>query len=912
MATADRFDRFTDRARKVLTLAQDEAQRFNHNYIGTEHLLLGLVREGEGVAAKVLENLNVELAKVRQAVEFIIGRGERPVLGEIGLTPRAKKVIELAIDEARRLGHNYIGTEHLLLGLVREEGGIASGVLESLGVSLDKVRHEVVRVLSQSSAPASPQAERRAGTSKTPTLDALGIDLTEAARAGRLDPVIGREREIERVIQILARRTKNNPALIGEPGVGKTAIAEGLAQRIVKGDVPAPLLEKRVVTLDMGSLVAGTKYRGEFEERLKKVLEELRASRDAILFVDELHTLVGAGAAEGAIDAANILKPPLARGEIQCIGATTLDEYRKHVEKDPALERRFAQVIVAEPSHEETIEILKGLRPRYEAHHKVRITDEALRAAVDLSIRYINDRQLPDKAIDVIDEASSRVMLRHASPPPELRAARREADDLERDHQAAVAAGTFDRAGTLRSQLDGLKGRIEALDRAWRASLTGVIAPSAAISGATSAEPSSADAAPSVIALPASSAAPSTTQAPIIDAASRAVAPVVTSAAETTGARVAPGPANRPDDRPAVTDEEVAAVVAMWTGIPVMRLAEAETERLLQMEVALGGRVIGQEQAIGTLSRAVRRARAGLKDPKRPIGSFLFLGPTGVGKTELAKALAEFMFGTEDALIKIDMSEFMERHNTSRLVGAPPGYVGFDDGGQLTEAIRRRPYAVVLLDEIEKAHSEVFNILLQILEDGQLTDAKGRRVDFRNVILIMTSNLGARQIQTPSSLGFRARGEGESARADEEYSLISAKVDEELKKAFRPEFLNRVDASIVFRLLSQEEMRRIVDLLVKRIVGQLREQGHELTITDAAKDHLIKVGYDVTYGARPLRRTIQSLVEDPLAERLLLGTDPLNAAYVVDLVDGEIAVMIREEGGAASAALPAEPVGAAD
>jgi len=912
MATADRFDRFTDRARKVLTLAQDEAQRFNHNYIGTEHLLLGLVREGEGVAAKVLENLNVELAKVRQAVEFIIGRGERPVLGEIGLTPRAKKVIELAIDEARRLGHNYIGTEHLLLGLVREEGGIASGVLESLGVSLDKVRHEVVRVLSQSSAPASPQAERRAGTSKTPTLDALGIDLTEAARAGRLDPVIGREREIERVIQILARRTKNNPALIGEPGVGKTAIAEGLAQRIVKGDVPAPLLEKRVVTLDMGSLVAGTKYRGEFEERLKKVLEELRASRDAILFVDELHTLVGAGAAEGAIDAANILKPPLARGEIQCIGATTLDEYRKHVEKDPALERRFAQVIVAEPSHEETIEILKGLRPRYEAHHKVRITDEALRAAVDLSIRYINDRQLPDKAIDVIDEASSRVMLRHASPPPELRAARREADDLERDHQAAVAAGTFDRAGTLRSQLDGLKGRIEALDRAWRASLTGVIAPSAAISGATSAEPSSADAAPSVIALPASSAAPSTTQAPIIDAASRAVAPVVTSAAETTGARVAPGPANRPDDRPAVTDEEVAAVVAMWTGIPVMRLAEAETERLLQMEVALGGRVIGQEQAIGTLSRAVRRARAGLKDPKRPIGSFLFLGPTGVGKTELAKALAEFMFGTEDALIKIDMSEFMERHNTSRLVGAPPGYVGFDDGGQLTEAIRRRPYAVVLLDEIEKAHSEVFNILLQILEDGQLTDAKGRRVDFRNVILIMTSNLGARQIQTPSSLGFRARGEGESARADEEYSLISAKVDEELKKAFRPEFLNRVDASIVFRLLSQEEMRRIVDLLVKRIVGQLREQGHELTITDAAKDHLIKVGYDVTYGARPLRRTIQSLVEDPLAERLLLGTDPLNAAYVVDLVDGEVAVMIREEGGAASAALPAEPVGAAD
>ena len=914
MATADRFDRFTDRARKVLTLAQDEAQRFNHNYIGTEHLLLGLVREGEGVAAKVLENLSVELAKVRQAVEFIIGRGERPVLGEIGLTPRAKKVIELAIDEARRLGHNYIGTEHLLLGLVREEGGIASGVLESLGVSLDKVRHEVVRVLSQSSAPATAQAERRGSASKTPTLDALGIDLTEAARAGRLDPVIGREREIERVIQILARRTKNNPALIGEPGVGKTAIAEGLAQRIVKGDVPAPLLDKRVVTLDMGSLVAGTKYRGEFEERLKKVLEELRASRDAILFVDELHTLVGAGAAEGAIDAANILKPPLARGEIQCIGATTLDEYRKHIEKDPALERRFAQVIVAEPSQEETIEILKGLRPRYEAHHKVRITDEALRAAVDLSVRYISDRQLPDKAIDVIDEASSRVMLRHASPPPELRAARREADSLERDQQDAAAAGAFDRAGSLRSQLDGLKGRISELDRNWRAGLTGATAPSAEVSSPApvSAVPAPVSEVPSgdpvVIALP----------APIIDAASRVFGATV---AETPAAAVGltagsegaqPQPANRADDRPAVTDEEVAAVVAMWTGIPVMRLAEAETARLLKMEESLGGRVVGQEQAIGMLSRAVRRARAGLKDPKRPIGSFLFLGPTGVGKTELAKALAEFMFGTEDALIKIDMSEFMERHNTSRLVGAPPGYVGFDDGGQLTEAIRRRPYAVVLLDEIEKAHSEVFNILLQILEDGQLTDAKGRRVDFRNVILIMTSNLGARQIQTPSSLGFRARGEGADARAEEEYGLISAKVDEELKKAFRPEFLNRVDASIVFRPLSQEEMRRIVDLLVKRIISQLRDQGHALTITDAAKDHLIKVGYDVTYGARPLRRAIQTLVEDPLAERLLRGEDSVDAAYVVDLVGDALAVMLHEEGGAFSSAVPAEPVGAAD
>ncbi len=873
MATADRFDRFTDRARKVLTLAQDEAQRFNHNYIGTEHLLLGLVREGEGVAAKVLENLNVELAKVRQAVEFIIGRGERPVIGEIGLTPRAKKVIELAIDEARRLGHNYIGTEHLLLGLVREEGGIASGVLESLGVSLEKVRHEVVRVLSQSATPTQATPERRGtSNSKTPTLDQLGIDLTAAARAGSLDPVIGREAEIERVIQILARRTKNNPALIGEPGVGKTAIAEGLAQRIVKGDVPSPLLDKRVVTLDMGSLVAGTKYRGEFEERLKKVLEELRATRDTILFVDELHTLVGAGAAEGAIDAANILKPPLARGEIQCIGATTLDEYRKHIEKDPALERRFAQVLVAEPTHEETLEILKGLRPRYEAHHRVQITDAALAAAIELSVRYINDRQLPDKAIDVMDEAASRVMLRHASPPAELRAARRQLDGLQRDQARAVGAQDARGETALGAQANVIEEQIKVLDAAWRATLRVAAKPD-----------------------PAPEAVPAEGGERII----------------TLAASSAPA-APQEDVRPVVTDEEVATVVSMWTGVPVMRIAEAETARLLTMERVLGERVVGQEQAISMLSKAVRRARAGLKDPKRPIGSFLFLGPTGVGKTELAKALAEFMFGSEDALIKIDMSEFMERHNTSRLVGAPPGYVGFDDGGQLTEAIRRRPYAVVLLDEIEKAHAEVFNILLQILEDGQLTDAKGRRVDFRNVILIMTSNLGARQIQSPSSLGFRARNEGTEGRAADDYGLISAKVDEELKKTFRPEFLNRVDSSIVFRPLSQEEMRRIVDLLVKRVVAQLRVQGHELKITDAAKDHLIKVGSDAAYGARPLRRAIQTFVEDPLAERLLRAEDPIGAAYTVDLVGDRVEIMLQEPAGSASLAAPAEPVGAAD
>ncbi|MGI9096110.1 MAG: ATP-dependent Clp protease ATP-binding subunit [Candidatus Limnocylindrus sp.] len=899
MATADRFDRFTDRARKVLTLAQDEAQRFNHNYIGTEHLLLGLVREGEGVAAKVLDNLSVELAKVRQAVEFIIGRGERPVVGDIGLTPRAKKVIELAIDEARRLGHNYIGTEHLLLGLVREEGGIASSTLESLGVSLEKVRHEVVRVLSQSSTPSAPQQERR-GSSRTPTLDALGVDLTEAARAGRLDPVIGREKEIERVIQILARRTKNNPALIGEPGVGKTAIAEGLAQRIVKGDVPSPLLDKRVVTLDMGSLVAGTKYRGEFEERLKKVLEELRSTRDAILFVDELHTLVGAGAAEGAIDAANILKPPLARGEIQCIGATTLDEYRKHVEKDPALERRFAQVIVAEPTEDETVEILKGLRGRYEMHHRVRISDEALRAAVDLSVRYISDRQLPDKAIDVIDEAASRVMLRHASPPAELRAVRRELEAIERDLESAPATST-DKVVVLRNQKKVLEERVGELDRLWR---TTIARPAAAGATAVSAA--------TVV---------TATAAPLMPSASTLAGPATAALGdgENGGGGVAiqlpPPPtisAPEEDLRPVVGEEEIAEVVAMWTGIPVMRLAEAESARLLKMESVLGARVIGQEEAIATLAKAVRRARAGLKDPKRPIGSFLFMGPTGVGKTELAKALAEFMFGTEDALVKIDMSEFMERHNTSRLVGAPPGYVGFDDGGQLTEAIRRRPYAVVLLDEIEKAHNEVFNILLQILEDGQLTDAKGRRVDFRNVILIMTSNLGARQIQTPSSLGFRARGEGSEAKIAEEYSLIKTKVDEELKKAFRPEFLNRVDASIVFRPLSQEEMRRIVDLLVARVVTQLRDHGHDLLITDAAKDHLITVGYDVAYGARPLRRTIQRLIEDPLAERLLLAEDPIGASYIVDMVNEKLEIMLREAGAPSAAAAPAEPVGAAD
>jgi ATP-dependent Clp protease ATP-binding subunit ClpC len=802
----DRFDKFTDRARKVLTLAQDEAQRFNHNYIGTEHLLLGLVREGEGVAARVLENMNVELAKVRTAVEFIIGRGDRPVVGEVGLTPRAKRVIELAIDEARRLGHNYIGTEHLLLGLVREGEGIAAGVLESLGVNLDKVRHEVIRVLSQSSS-AGPATETKRA-SKTPTVDQLGINLTDAVRAGKMDPIIGREKEIERVIQILSRRTKNNPALIGEPGVGKTAIAEGLAQRIVAGDVPETLANKRVLTLDIGSLVAGTKYRGEFEERLKKIIEELRNTSDAILFIDELHTLVGAGAAEGAIDAANILKPPLARGELQCIGATTLDEYRKYIERDAALERRFQPVMVEEPTLEQTIEILFGIRAGYEQHHRVKITDAATRAAADLSIRYITDRHLPDKAIDLIDEASSRVRLRHSSAPPELKAAQKELERVLKEKEAAINDQDYEGAAGLRDSEAVAKANIDQLRTDWQA----------------------------------------TQQA----------------------------------DTPLVDEEDIAQVVAMWTGIPVTRIAQEESERLLHMEDALHKRVIGQQEAIDTISKAVRRARAGLKDPKRPIGSFIFLGPTGVGKTELAKAVAEFMFGSEDSLIKIDMSEFMERHNVSRLVGAPPGYVGFEEGGQLTEAVRRKSYSVVLLDEIEKAHPEVFNILLQILEDGHLSDAKGRRVDFRNTVIIMTSNVGAKSLLKDTSLGFKPVSTTEDQQREQQYDRMKEKVLDQLKTQFRPEFLNRVDSFVVFRSLTVGEIREIVELLLARVREQLRIQQIDLEVTQAAKDHIIKLGYDIDYGARPLRRVIQNMIEDPLDEALLLGRFTAGQTVVVE------------------------------
>jgi ATP-dependent Clp protease ATP-binding subunit ClpC len=814
----DRFDKFTDRARKVLTLAQDEAQRFNHNYIGTEHLLLGLVREGEGVAARVLENMNVELSKVRTAVEFIIGRGDRPVVGEVGLTPRAKRVIELAIDEARRLGHNYIGTEHLLLGLVREGEGIAAGVLESLGVNLDKVRHQVIHVLSQSSSVAPAQETKR--PSKTPTLDQLGINLTEAARAGKLDPVIGREKEIERVIQILSRRTKNNPALIGEPGVGKTAIAEGLAHRIVSGDVPETLTDKRVLTLDIGSLVAGTKYRGEFEERLKKIIEELRSSSDSVLFIDELHTLVGAGAAEGAIDAANILKPPLARGELQCIGATTLDEYRKYIEKDAALERRFQPVMVEEPTVDEAIAILFGIRSRYEDHHRVKISDEAVHAAVDLSVRYVADRALPDKAIDLIDEAGSRVRLRNASAPPQIKDAQHALEEVTRQKDEAIAGQDYEAAARLRDEESQGKEHIDQMRASWQEEIAKVT--------------------------------------------------------------------------PVVTDEDIAQVVSMWTGIPVVRISQEEKERLLHMEDALHSRIIGQQEAIETVAKAVRRARAGLKDPKRPIGSFIFMGPTGVGKTELARALAEFMFGSEDTLIKIDMSEFMERHNVSRLVGAPPGYVGFDEGGQLTEAVRRKSYSVVLLDEIEKAHPEVFNILLQILEDGHLTDAKGRRVDFRNTIIIMTSNVGAPILQRDKTIGFRGTGATLEAEASAEYERMKEKVLGELKNVFRPEFLNRIDATVVFRSLTREEIRQIVDLLLARVKAQLAQQQMDLVVTDAAKDAIITKGYDQSFGARPLRREIQHQIEDPLAERMLMASFSAGDTILIDASPGGELVIDRK------------------
>ena len=798
------FDKFTERARKVLTLAQEEAQRFNHNYIGTEHLLLGLVREGDGVAARVLGNMGVQLPKVRSAVEFIIGRGEGAVIGEIGLTPRAKKVIELAVDEARRLNHHYIGTEHLLLGLVREGEGIAAGVLESLGVNLEKVRAQVMSVVSQSTTQSQTKSQ-----TKTPYMDALGFDLTEAARNSKLGPLIGRETEIDRVMQILSRRTKNNPALIGEPGVGKTAIVEGLAQRIVSGDVPERLQNKRLISLDIGALVAGTKYRGEFEERLKKIVAEVKET-SSILFIDELHTLVGAGAAEGAVDAANILKPALSRGEVQTIGATTLDEYRKYIERDAALERRFQPVQVDEPSIEDTIAILTGVRPLYEEHHRLKISDEALKAASNLAARYVTDRFMPDKAIDLIDEASSRVRMRRSAAPPSLKEAHAGLASLQRELEAAVNSQEFEMAAELRDRERKLRDRIDNQEQSVRDLVS--------------------------------------------------------------------------EEEVYVTEEDIAQVVSMWTGIPVYRIAGEESERLLQMEAALHERIIGQEEAISTLSKAVRRARAGLKDPRRPIGTFIFLGPTGVGKSSLAKALAEFMFGSEDHLIKIDMSEFMERHSIARLVGAPPGYVGYEEGGQLTEAVRRKSYSVILLDEIEKAHPEAFNMLLQIMEDGQLSDAKGRKVIFRNTIIIMTSNVGADQISKEMNFGFARKENAENART-RNYDAMREKVMGQLKQTFRPEFLNRIDASIVFHSLTQEQIREIVDLELKRVRTQLGEQMITLEVTTEAMDLLGVRGYDHTYGARPLRRLIQNLIEDPLAEGLLTGRFLANSTIRVEVED---------------------------
>ncbi|NLG83965.1 MAG: ATP-dependent Clp protease ATP-binding subunit [Firmicutes bacterium] len=801
------YERFTERARKVLYLSQQEAKRLGHNYVGTEHLLLGLVAEGEGVAAPALKSLGINLQKVRRAVEKIIGTGDAPYLGEVTLTPRAKRVLELAMDEGRQLGHNYIGTEHIILGLIRESEGVAAQVLKNMGADLEKVRRQVLSQLGGTAA--SPVGG--GGPQATQTLNQFGQDLTEMARIGKLDPVIGREAEIERVIQILSRRTKNNPVLIGEPGVGKTAIAAGLAQKIVRGDVPEVLKGKRVVTLDMGSLIAGTKYRGECEERLKKIIDEVRNSGDVILFIDEMHTLVGAGAAEGAIDAANILKPALARGELQCIGATTLDEYRKHVEKDAALERRFQPIMVGEPTREQAIEILKGLRDRYEAHHRVKITDGAIRAAVYLSDRYITDRFLPDKAIDLIDEASSRVRLRATIDPPDLKDLEERVKAAQNEKEAAIQNEEFEKAARLRDEEQRLRAELEEQRRNWQS--------------------------------------------------------------------------KRCLDEPEVTEEEIAEVVSSWTQIPVAKLQEEETERLLKMEEILHQRVIGQDEAIAAVARAIRRARAGLKDPKRPIGSFIFLGPTGVGKTELARALAEALFGDENAMIRLDMSEYMERHTVSRLVGAPPGYIGYEEGGQLTEKVRRKPYSVVLLDEIEKAHPEVFNVLLQVMEDGRLTDGHGRTVDFRNTVIIMTSNGGANLIERAGPIGFRATAED---RAEDEYQKMKERVTEELKRTFRPEFLNRVDEVIVFRPLTKEQIAAIVDLMLRAMAKQLAEKGMTIEVTPAARELLAKEGFDPNFGARPLRRAIQRMIENPLSEEILAGRIKLDDKVGVDAEDGRL------------------------
>ncbi|WP_370294866.1 ATP-dependent protease ATP-binding subunit ClpC [Rossellomorea marisflavi] len=806
------FGRFTERAQKVLALAQEEAIRLAHNNIGTEHILLGLVREGEGIAAKALTALGLSPEKIQKEVEGLIGKGTEKSQ-TIHYTPRAKKVIELSMDEARKLGHSYVGTEHILLGLIREGEGVAARVLGNLGVSLNKARQQVLQLLGNNDSGGHQGGGST--NANTPTLDSLARDLTAIAREGSLDPVIGRSKEIQRVIEVLSRRTKNNPVLIGEPGVGKTAIAEGLAQQIIANEVPEILRDKRVMTLDMGTVVAGTKYRGEFEDRLKKVMDEIRQAGNIILFIDELHTLIGAGGAEGAIDASNILKPSLARGELQCIGATTLDEYRKYIEKDAALERRFQPIQVNEPTAEESIQILKGLRDRYEAHHRVSITDAAIDAAVKLSDRYISDRFLPDKAIDLIDEAGSKVRLRSYTTPPNLKELEARLEETRKEKDAAVQSQEFEKAASLRDSEQKLREELEETKNTWK---------------------------------------------------------------EKQG-----------QENTEVTVEDIAKVVSNWTGVPVSKLAQTETDRLLKLEEILHSRVIGQSEAVVAVSKAVRRARAGLKDPKRPIGSFIFLGPTGVGKTELARALAESMFGDEEAMIRIDMSEYMEKHSTSRLVGSPPGYVGYEEGGQLTEKVRRKPYSVVLLDEIEKAHPDVFNILLQVLEDGRLTDSKGRTVDFRNTVLIMTSNVGAQSLKANKHMGFNIQD------GKQDYKDMKGKVMEELKRAFRPEFLNRIDEIIVFHSLEKDHLKEIVTLMSNQLTKRLKEQDIHLELSAAAKEKIADEGFDPEYGARPLRRAIQKYVEDKLSEELLRGKVLTGQEILIDVEGEEFVVKLKEE-----------------
>ena len=835
------FERFTEKAIKVIMLAQEEARRLGHNFVGTEQILLGLIGEGTGVAAKVLKSMGVNLKDARVEVEKIIGRGSGFVAVEIPFTPRAKRVLELSLEEARQLGHNYIGTEHLLLGLIREGEGVAARVLENLGVDLAKVRTQVIRMLGET-AEVSAGVGGGKGSTKTPTLDEFGTNLTQQAADGKLDPVVGRQNEIERVIQILGRRTKNNPVLIGEPGVGKTAIAEGLAQRINSGDIPDILEEKRVLTLDIGLLVAGTKYRGEFEERLKKIMEEIRSAGNVILVIDEVHTLIGAGAAEGAIDAANILKPALARGELQCIGATTLDEYRKHIERDAALERRFQPVMVGEPSVDETIEILRGLKERYETHHRLKIADEALIAAATLGDRYISDRFLPDKAIDLVDEAGSRVRLMNSKLPPAAKEVDKQLRSVQKDKEDAVREQDFTKAGELRDKEVELRDQIRSILQARKDE-----------------EPAGSSEAVDV----------ALTDAPV---------DLVRT--------------------PMVTEEDIAHIVASWTGVPVQKLTESESAKLLNMEDTLHQRLIGQDEAVKAVSRAIRRARVGLKNPNRPIASFIFSGPTGVGKTELTKSLAAYFFGSEDSMIRLDMSEFMERHTVSKLIGSPPGYVGFNEGGQLTEAVRRRPYTVVLFDEIEKAHPDVFNLLLQLLEDGRLTDSKGRTVDFKNTLIIMTSNIGSKVIEKGGGgLGFEFGG----GDADEtNYNRIRSLVNEELKQYFRPEFLNRLDEIIVFRQLTRDEVKIIAEIMLKEVFGRMLEKGIALSVTEAFKERLVEEGYNPSYGARPLRRAVMRLLEDSLAEEFLSGRIGDGDSALVDVNDDK-QVVIRKQ-----TALPAE------